>query len=261
MPHGRSTPLAGLVVGGLGIADALGEDLSVLIGSVLGSFRTAALECDPVALVLETLRSNQTLDLGGLGIWLRALLLARDFTADDELADIIFLAETEEAADLGGTLGSEALGVDGVGDAGDLFVTLLDNAEGEDREVHADNATTDGLPLALTSATRAVAGVAVSEEQTDTSRVHDTLLHWKTLLVVAAGDPEDVALELIADAVARNFLTHATVHEDAELALIFNLDQFLGAIVGVGDVELHLDCGVVMANGSCNVSRLSWVGP
>ena len=57
-------------------------------GSVLGSLRAAALECDPVALVLETLGSNQTLDLGCLGVGLRALLLGLDLTADDELADL-----------------------------------------------------------------------------------------------------------------------------------------------------------------------------
>lgn len=57
-------------------------------GSILGSLRAAALECDPVALVLETLRSDQTLDLGGLGVGLCALLLGLDLTADDELADL-----------------------------------------------------------------------------------------------------------------------------------------------------------------------------
>jgi hypothetical protein len=60
-------------------------------GGILGSFRVAALECDPVALVLETLRSNQTLDTGSLGVWLLALALRLDLTANDELAD---LAET-----------------------------------------------------------------------------------------------------------------------------------------------------------------------
>ena len=41
-----------------------------------------------MALVLETLRSNKTLDLGGLGVGLCALLLGDDFTANDELADL-----------------------------------------------------------------------------------------------------------------------------------------------------------------------------
>ena len=45
-----------------------------------------------MALVLETLRSNQTLDLGGLGVWLRALLLRGNLTADNELADLISLS-------------------------------------------------------------------------------------------------------------------------------------------------------------------------
>lgn len=31
MPHGRSTALPGLVVGGLGLGDALVEDLSILV--------------------------------------------------------------------------------------------------------------------------------------------------------------------------------------------------------------------------------------
>jgi hypothetical protein len=57
-------------------------------GSILGRLRAAALKCDPVTLVLETLRSNQTLDLGGLGVGLRTLLLGGNLTTDDELADL-----------------------------------------------------------------------------------------------------------------------------------------------------------------------------
>jgi len=241
MPHRRSPPLPLLGVGRLGLSDALVEDLSILVGSFLGSFRMTALECDPVTLVLETLRSDQTLDLGSLGVWLLAFALGLDFTTNDELANIIFLAETEEAAELGSTLGTETLGVDGVGDTRDIVVTLLDDAESENREVHGNDAATNTLPLALSSATRAVAGVTLSKEKRHTGRVHNTLLHRETLLVVAAGDPEDVALELVTDAVARDLVAHTAVHEDAELALIIDFDQLLCAIVGVGDVELHLD--------------------
>jgi hypothetical protein len=164
-----------------------------------------------------------------------------DWRRSYEKTHIIFLAETEEAAELRGTLGTEALGVDGVGDAGDVFVTLLDDAESKDREIHGDDAATDTLPLALSGATGAVAGVALSEKKRHTGRVHNTLLHRETLLVVATGNPEDVALELVADAVTGDLVAHTAVHEDAELALIVNLDQLLCAIVGVGDVELHLD--------------------
>ncbi len=41
--------------------------------------------------MLQTLGSNQTLNLGGLGVGLGALLLGLDLTADDELADLITL--------------------------------------------------------------------------------------------------------------------------------------------------------------------------
>lgn len=86
-----------------------------------------------MTLALETLRGDQTLDLGGLGVLLLALL--GDGAADDELADVVLLVEVEESADLGGTLGTESLGHDNVGQAGQLVLTLLDDAEGEDREV------------------------------------------------------------------------------------------------------------------------------
>lgn len=118
-----------------------------------------------------------------------------DWRRSYEKTHIIFLAEAEEAADLGSPLGTEALWVDGIGEAGDVVVALLDDAESEDGEVHGDDAATDALPLALAGAAGAVAGVALGKEEGDTSRVHDTLLHRETLLVVATGDAEDVALE------------------------------------------------------------------
>jgi len=219
-------------MGRLGVRDALVKELGVLIGSILGSFCFTALERQAVTLVLQTLGSNQTLDLGSLGVWLLALALGLDFTSNDELANIIFLAETEEAAKLRGPLGTQALGVYGIGDAGDFVVALLDNAESEDGEVHGDDASTDTLPLALACATGSVTGVALGEEKLDTGRMHDTLLHREALFVVATGDSEDVALELIADAVARNFVTHAAVHENAQLALIFNLYQLCVPLLG-----------------------------
>ena len=75
--------------------------------------------------------------------------------------------------------------------------------------------------------------------------MHDPLLHGETLFIVTAGDFEDVAFEFRADAIALDFLSHAAVYEDTEFAVIFDFDEFLGAIGGVRDVELHLDGGVV----------------
>lgn len=114
--------------------------------SLAGSLSATALDGDPVTLALETLRSNQALDLGGLGVVL--LALAGDGAADDELADVVLLVETEEAADLGGTLGTESLGNDGVGEAGEVALTLLDDAQSEDSEI----LTSDGCTENSTSA-------------------------------------------------------------------------------------------------------------
>jgi len=203
------------------------QDLGVFVGSILGRFRATAFEGLPMTLVLEALRCDETLDLRCLSVWLRALLLWLDFTSDDELADIVLLAETKESSDLGGTLWTQSLGVYGVGDARNLVIALLDNGKSKDRQVHANYAATDRLPLALTSSSRSVTGVAIGEEETDTGWVHNTLLHWKALFVVATGNLKDIALEFVANAVARNLCTHSPIHKDTELALIVNFDQLL----------------------------------
>lgn len=251
LAHGRGTALAELGLLGLALGNTLGKDLGVFVGLVLDLLGLAALEGNAVALVLETLGGNESLDLGSLGVRLLALALGLDLAANDVLADIVILGEAEELADLGGALGAEALGVDDVGEAGDVGLALLDDGEGEDGEVHADDAATDGLALALTGAAGAVAGVSLGEKEADTGRVHNTLLHRETLLVVASGDAEDVALELVADGVTGDLSAHALLHEDAELALILNVDELLAAIGRVGDVQLHL-AGV----GWCKCCRL-----
>jgi len=50
-----------------------------------------------VALVLQTLGSNQTLDLRGLGVWLLAFTLWLDLSADNELANLKFPNRTSLA--------------------------------------------------------------------------------------------------------------------------------------------------------------------
>lgn len=150
---------------------------------------------------------------------------------------IVILGEAEELADLGGTLGTQALGVNDVGQAGDIGLALLDDAESEDGEVHADDAATDGLSLALAGASGAVAGVAVGEEEADTGRVHDTLLHGETLLVVTAGDAEDVALELVTDGITRDLSAHLTL-----LAFLLSLFVFV-TLVRKGNIRIVFEDG------------------
>lgn len=148
------------------------------------------------------------------------VLLRLDLTADDKLADIILLRQIEEFANFGSALGSKTLGENGLSQARQRGVTLLDDDQREDSNVGTDDAATHGLALALTSPTRAVAGVAVGEKKADTIRKKDTLLHGESLLVVATSDAEDVSLELIADGVTRNLLRNSLFVEDtAETAL------------------------------------------
>ena len=58
---------------------------------ILARLGLAALECDSVTLVLETLRGDETLDAGGLGVGFLAFAFGLDFAADDEFANLVFL--------------------------------------------------------------------------------------------------------------------------------------------------------------------------
>lgn len=224
------------------------------------------LQRNPMSLVLQTLRGDEPLDLGSFGVRLLALALRLHFTADHEFADlstqrishtrflsypnlprearktyIIIFRQAKETTNLSRPLGAQPLGVHGIRQAGDIVVALLDDGQGQHRQVHGDDASAHALALALAGPTRPVAAVAVAQEQPDARRVHDALLHREALLVVAAGDLEDVALELVADAVAGHFGPHPAVHEHPELALVFDFDQFLRPVGREGDVQLHLD--------------------
>jgi len=220
--------------------DTLGQQLSVLVRSILGSLSPSSLKCDAVSLVLHALRGDESLDLWCLCVWLGALLLGDDFSSNDEFANIILLGQTEESTNLGGTLGAEALGVDNVGETWDVALALLDNGQSQNRQILSDNAATDRLALAFTGSARSVAGVAFGQEESDTGRKHNALLHGKALLVIAAGDAEDITLPLITKTVGWDFIAHTLVHEDAQLALIFDFDKLLRPVGRVGNVQLHL---------------------
>lgn len=75
--------------------------------------------------------------------------------------------------------------------------------------------------------------MALAEQQPHTGGMHDSLLHGETLLVVAAGDFEDIACEFGSKGVAGHFLTHAAVDEDAEFTLVVDFDQLLSTVGGV----------------------------
>ena len=109
LPHRARSALARIRLLGLGLSDALGQDLSVLIlvpcqhrtlaplrqpntyRLILHLLGLAALERNAVTLVLQTLGCNQTLNAGSLGVRLLALTLGLDLATNDVLADLISL--------------------------------------------------------------------------------------------------------------------------------------------------------------------------
>ena len=78
---------------------------------------------------------------------------------------------------LGSPLGTKSLGENGVGEAGDVGVALLDNGDGENRDVGADDAASNGLSDSLSGSSGAVARVSLGEEEADSVCLQDTLLH------------------------------------------------------------------------------------
>lgn len=56
--------------------------------------------------------------------------------------------------------------------------------------------------------------MAVREEEADTVGDKDTLLHGETLLVISAGDAEDIALPLVTKGVGGDLLRDLLVVED-----------------------------------------------
>lgn len=86
LSEGRGTSLSELDSLLTLLVHTLGQQLRVLVCGILGGFSASALECDSVSLVLQALRSDESLNLGGLGVWLGAFLLGDHFTSNDELA-------------------------------------------------------------------------------------------------------------------------------------------------------------------------------
>ena len=117
----------------------------------------------------------------------------------------------EELADLGSTLGTKPLRVDNVGESGNLGLSLLNDADGKNREIVADDAAADTLAAAFTAAASPVARVALRKQKANTARGHDTLLHRETLLVIATSDTDDVTAPFLAEVRALNLLAHLQV--------------------------------------------------
>merc|ERR1719364_182687 len=177
-----------------------------------------------------------------LRLLLLPLLPLPGLTAHHELPHVVFLFQGEELSDVRRALRAQAPGPLVIGQARNLLGALPDDDQGEGREVGTDDAAPHGLALALTSAALTEAAHALLEEQPNAMVAQDTLLHGEALLVVATRDAQDVALEFLSQAIARDFMTHALIEEREKLFILIDFDHLLQARRRVCDVELHGFC-------------------
>lgn len=152
---GNLSSLAGSLGLGLLLLGVGGEELLVLLNAGAGVLVTVdGLALDEV-LAAETGLGDHALNVGGL---VESLVSTLDFTGNDVLADIILLlVESEGLDDVVATLGAESVGALDIGDTFNLLVSTLDNTEEDSGEVGVEDATADGLSLALTGTGRLVA--------------------------------------------------------------------------------------------------------
>jgi hypothetical protein len=176
---------------------ALLVEAAVFGGLTLRALAHLPLEGRTLALVLEHDGSDEALDLGGLVLLLAVLGL--ELATDDVFTDVVSLVEVEKLADVLCTLGADTAGYFTIGEFGYISVALLYENEVNDGEVTGNDATTDRLALALSLPAGAVAATVLVEQKAYTRGGENTLLHGETLLVVAARNAENVALELITE--------------------------------------------------------------
>jgi len=111
-----------------------------------------------VTATLKTQGSDQSLDFGSFGIRLSTfLLLACNLPSNDKLPHIIFLGQIKEFPNLAGPLRTQSLGQDVLSQTGQGVFALLDDNEGQDGNIGTDDAATDGLAPAFSSAASAIA--------------------------------------------------------------------------------------------------------
>jgi hypothetical protein len=92
---------------------------------------------------------------------------------------------------------------------------LFDDDEGENGDIGSDDASAHGLALTLARAASAITRVGIVKEKTDAVGEENALFHWEALLVVSAGDTEDVSLPFVAERIGLNFLRNAFVKKNA----------------------------------------------
>jgi len=225
---------------GLLLGYTLGKERVVLALLFLLVLKLAALDGTEVTAALQTHGGNKTLDLGSLGIWLcTLLLLTDDLSPDHVLPHVVLFRQVEEFPDLRCPLRPQTFWQYCVSQSWDLLLPLLDNDDGQNSDIRTDDASSNTLTFTFAGSSWAEARVAVGEEKASTVREKNTLFHREPLLVVSAGYTENVASKFVTNRVSRDFLGHLLVEEDTVAFFVIEVDEFLSASGGVGNVNLH----------------------
>jgi len=212
------------------------QQFSVFVGIGLGLGDTRALLGLDASGALKDDRRDEALDLGSFRLRLLLSFLQLQRPPDDVLSDIVIFVEVEQLADFARPLGSQAARNRRVGQSWNIGVALLHDDEVENGQIRVDDTSSDAPAMTLSRAPGSVAGVLGAEEKADATVGQHSLHHRESLLVISAADAENVALPLIPERVAGDFLRHLLVEEDAEFAVILDLDQLLASRRRIGNV-------------------------
>ena len=199
MLGGDSLLLLGELNGSLGLLLVLEGNNALLVhrASLLHGDGLGDLGVADVSLSLQSEGSYQSLDLGGL-------LRLAGISADNELSHVVLLRQVEQLSDLVGSLGTQSARLDLVGQTGDVLGSLLDDDQVHNRQIGANDATTNGLSLAGTLSSGSEALHVLVEEKSDTGVGQNTLHHGEALLIVTTTNADDVSSPFLSEGVSRD---------------------------------------------------------
>ena len=137
---------SGVSVCSLSFLDVLGEDLVVLSLELLWFLEAVDLCSLDKSLPSESLLGNESLDVGWL---VESLVSLLDLSSNNVLSNVVLLSESENLADVAGSLGSESSLSSLVGNTFDFSVSLLDDLEWDDSKIGSADAASNWLSLSL----------------------------------------------------------------------------------------------------------------
>ena len=173
------------------------------------------------------------------------VLLALESSSNDVLLDksscvnSFSLGNTEKLPDTRSPLWTKSLGHNCIGKPGDLLLALLGNDAGEHADVRTNNAASNRSSLSLTFSGCSIALGSRGEEESDPTIGEDTLLHGKTIVVIATGDLENISFELFSKIIGFNFLSHSLFEEMSPAIGIVDHHCLGGSVFRVRQTELR----------------------